>query len=291
MRALLAAAATTLLFAGVALAAQSGPPQRPPLRASDADGAAIALPVPEEGEVAAEFLVDGTPVFVVSDARLDGPIFLEAISSHSHPGQPEPVVWCARAGMFEEPLHGARFDVAGDAVHGPAPHGLASYTTSRQPDGTLLVHGRIPGAPREHTAGPNRTLAPTGETCLDEPPPFSATRFHHQDRMADAASPRDVLDWPEDVSALVRGHVVTRGGRAWACAGFVPAGPDALDRTCPEEGGVPLDEEGQRAAAEHPQAFGGWQGLFVASHRDGALRIVELTGGYHSLGARLEEAP
>lgn len=217
-------------------------------------------------------------------------LVLEAISSHSRQGRPEPVVWCARASVFEEPLHGARFNVAGEAIHGPAPHGLASYTTSQQPDGTLQVHDRVTGAPRGHSTGAgNRPLAPAGETCLGAPPPFEPMLFHHQEHMDDALSPAELIDRPEGVEELVRGHVVTRGGRAWACPGFVPAGPEALGHTCAEEDGVPLDEQGQREGAKYAQAFRGWQGLFIASRRDGALHIVEVTGGYHELGARWDD--
>jgi hypothetical protein len=86
------------------------------------------VPVPPRGDVAAVFLDDGRPVFVVH--HLDGTVtVVDAFSSHRAWGIEELNVWCPSTREFVELAHETRFDEYGDyAGVGPAPGGIPTFS-------------------------------------------------------------------------------------------------------------------------------------------------------------------
>lgn len=106
------ALAGVLLAAGVVATAlllvdatPSGPGDAPagdPTPGAPATAApAGVLPLPAAGTVAAEFLDDGTPVFVVADERLDTPVVLDAESTHRIDWRRAgPPAWVLRTGRY-----------------------------------------------------------------------------------------------------------------------------------------------------------------------------------------------
>lgn len=134
-------------------------------------GAPAGLEIPEDGEVAADHLDDGTPVFVshldgevtVLDARLPG-------SSREADGRAQPLVgYCPSSGSFEDPSQGSVFGRDGRWNGGPAPGSLAIHPHD-------LVDGRavVTAAPAERDRPGRSTTTtrppPTGPGCTDLPP-------------------------------------------------------------------------------------------------------------------------
>jgi hypothetical protein len=275
MRVLLCLGVAAALFAGVVVAARSGGVTQP--------AASMALSVPAERSVAAELLPDGHPLFVVHDPRLDDVVVLDAVSPDSGPQRPKLLAWCEAAGIFEEPLHGSKFSASGGWMAGPAPSDMTPYEVVRRSDGRVVPMEPVPPIGRSAPPRQDDLLAPRGPSCLGTPPPFEGMVFHHQDRIQDALTPTELLRQPDGAESFVTGHVVRRAGRAWACDGWITAGQEALAQTCRWEDGVPLDTEGQQAAARYPDVFAGWQGLFLAQHRNGSLTVLHTTGGFHEL--------
>jgi hypothetical protein len=110
------------------------------------------LPLPPPGRVSAEFLNDGTPVFVVREA--DGRTrIVEAVSTHDPFGVRYVVVYCSSSGWFEELQHGESFTRDGKYLNGPAPSDLPTYTVD-------AVHGS--------TVTPGKRVTPDGRTRQDD---------------------------------------------------------------------------------------------------------------------------
>ena len=111
------------------------------------------LALPDVGEIRAEMLSDGTPVYVVHD--LDGTVIIvEALSPLDRDA---PMGWCAASRTVEDLRHGGKWDAQGRYVSGPAPSDLARYE-NRLDDGFLAVLGRIPALDRSEMGGGHPSL-------------------------------------------------------------------------------------------------------------------------------------
>jgi len=88
---------------------------------------ADVLDVPPRGDVAAVFLSDGRPAFIVHHG--DGTVsVVDAFSSHVQYGLKDLVAWCPSTRHFVEVAHEARYDEFGNwHSAGPAVSGLATF--------------------------------------------------------------------------------------------------------------------------------------------------------------------
>ena len=120
------------------------------------DSVALARPLP--GEVRADYLPDGTPVWVTGHADGDASV-ISAFSSHVPYGLNKLVWWCAKADAFDDPSHGGKWDEYGVRFGGPAPIGLATYETAmvgrsgrhRRPSRGPTSGHAVPGSRRNGT--------------------------------------------------------------------------------------------------------------------------------------------
>lgn len=118
-----------MVVAVVAVVAQIGQPDR-------------VLELPDRGEVAAEYLTDGTPVFVVHDD--DGTVHVvEAVSTHHPDGARNALIYCRSSGWFEELQHGEKFARDGVWLTGPAPADLPTYEVLATKDDSVQVGDRV----------------------------------------------------------------------------------------------------------------------------------------------------
>lgn len=118
---------------------------------------ASVLEVPPRGEVRADLLRDGLPVFVVRHG--DGTVtVLEAFSPHVPWGIGKLIGWCASTRTFDDPFHGSLFDEYGGYLFGPASRGLAVRSADFLPgDRTrVTVTGSVEPGSRMGTAGESR---------------------------------------------------------------------------------------------------------------------------------------
>jgi hypothetical protein len=112
--------------------------------------ATIAAPAP--GEVRADYLADGTPVWVISHA--DGEVsVLSAFDTHVPAGVHKLTWWCPASRAVEDPRHGSTWDEYGVKITGPAPAALPRYDAER--DGGRISVGAA-------HAGPALGTTPTG---------------------------------------------------------------------------------------------------------------------------------
>jgi hypothetical protein len=124
----------------------------------------VRLAVPAIGQTDAEFLDDGSPVFVVH--HRDGTIsVVSALSTHRPWGVGAVIGWCARARDFEDWSHGSVWDETGAKVAGPAPGGLETYPILKVDGDSVEVDdvvnaGLPPGSP------PGRSRS--GPQCYNE---------------------------------------------------------------------------------------------------------------------------
>lgn len=82
----------------------------------------LSLPAP--GETRADYLGDGTPVFVVRHA--DGTVSVISAFSGHVPSVAKLDWWCPATRQFEDPFHGSRWDEWGSRLSGPSPRDLAT---------------------------------------------------------------------------------------------------------------------------------------------------------------------
>ena len=102
------------------------------------------LELPTPGELRADYLADGTPVWVVRHENGDVSV-LSGFDTHRPSGVGKILWWCHRADAFENPEHGAKYDEYGLRIGGPAPTGLPSY--SAMIEGSHVVVGKLLAAP------------------------------------------------------------------------------------------------------------------------------------------------
>ena len=96
---------------------------------------------PNAGQVRADYLSDGTPVWVIG--HQDGSVdVLSAFDTHVPFHLGKMLWWCPSARGLDNPNHGSRWDEYGVKIGGPAPAGLASWEVDVQSSRVFL------GAPR-----------------------------------------------------------------------------------------------------------------------------------------------
>src|SRR5438132_10206478 len=124
-----------------------------PLRGAQVTpGVLGVVDVPALGQVTPANLADGRPVFVVHPA--DGTVeVIDGYSTDVPWGLAKLVAWCSTSRTFDDVFHGARWSESGTYISGPAPTGLATYQSTIQPDGRVLVGSQIPPAPRPSPGG------------------------------------------------------------------------------------------------------------------------------------------
>jgi hypothetical protein len=115
------------------------------------------LPLPAPGRASAEWLTDGTPVFVVND-----PVLGISVVSADDPHLSGLVWWCERSRGFEDPIDGDLFDARGRKVAGPAPRGLSRYDVTVLPEKGKV---EVKDAETASRIGEQATR-PRGESCI-----------------------------------------------------------------------------------------------------------------------------
>src|SRR3990170_6034464 len=96
---------------------------------------------PVAGEVRADYLADGTPVWVIGhdDGTVD---VLSGFDTHVPFNLGKMLWWCPSAGALDNPNHGSKWDEYGVRLGGPAPTGLPSWEVTVRSSRVFL------GAPR-----------------------------------------------------------------------------------------------------------------------------------------------
>lgn len=189
------------------------------------------LPLPTRGDVAAEMLADGTPVWVVH--RDDGAVdVLDARSPHRFEaggvdGRYAPLVgWCSTMPGFIDSPGASRWSVDGAVLFGPAPRGLTPYDATAGGD-TVDVRARLAPAPRRtepdvpitgHVCDADSYDAPTPGDVVDE----SALRMHDLSAWPARETARGDGWYRTDREGGVRGDLLVRveGGVAVEIAGL-----------------------------------------------------------------------
>jgi len=99
---------------------------------------ALTIEAPAPGEVRAEYLPDGEPVFFIGHDDGSGQL-LSPFSTHVPQGLGKLTWWCPTARGFEDPFHGSRWDEYGVKMAGPAPSGLPTWQLAAAEDGGLAL--------------------------------------------------------------------------------------------------------------------------------------------------------
>ena len=211
--------------------------------------------VPPLGQVAPANLADGRPVFVAHHA--DGTVeVIDGFSTHVPWGLAKLIAWCSTSRTFDDVFHGARWNERGTYISGPAPTGLATYHSTIQPDGRLLVGSRIPPASR-----PSR-----GDEVQSEGP-FCMTSAN----LEYPTMPTNVSDAPADVVAgappgwiAVRGSLIQGGSKGAKLCTLLTHANTECDHAAPVEG---IDVQG--LFGQDPSFV--ISGTFIARVQDGSL--------------------
>ncbi len=182
------------------------------------------LSVPPRGDVAADFLPDGRPVFLVHHE--DGTVsVVDAFSSHRAWGFEELVVWCPSTRQFVEWAHEAHFDEYGTwHSAGPAPTGLATFAFD-------VIARDASGDPSSIRVGEMQPPDPGGSAPVTDPsrPPF-CPRFSEggsgeggaAEIVAHTIGGSEVWDSPSAAVATAPGDwIAVRGTLLVASDGFV----------------------------------------------------------------------
>jgi hypothetical protein len=105
---------------------------------------------PVAGEVRADYLADGTPVFVVGHA--DGTVsVLSAFDTHVPFQLGKLNWWCPSAQGFDNPSHGSKWNEYGLKIDGPAPLSLRSFDVNVA-GSRIEVGASRPGPPLDERA-------------------------------------------------------------------------------------------------------------------------------------------
>ena len=156
---------------------------------------------PDAGEVRADYLADGTPVFVVEHA--DGSVsVVSAFDTHVPHLLGKLNWWCADASGFENPSHGSHWDARGVKLGGPAPLGLPTWEATvagRQ----VFVGARRPGWPLD--TAPLAPAEPDRNWCQA---PADPVLFHTFEDWRVWGSPTQALEEAGDEWILLEGELV-----------------------------------------------------------------------------------
>ncbi|MGI8574596.1 MAG: hypothetical protein ACR2MA_04470 [Egibacteraceae bacterium] len=105
------------------------------------------------GAEASPEVLRGVPVWVVNAGKDTFVFVVAAILDDGVLGRPEPVLWCGAARAFVTRRGASVFDVNGDWLTGPAPHGLPMARASRLSGDQVMVDRPLQAAPRESNEG------------------------------------------------------------------------------------------------------------------------------------------
>ena len=101
----------------------------------------FTLARPPAGQARADYLADGTPVWVIG--HQDGSVdVLSGFDTHVPLGLGKMLWWCPSARGLDNPNHGSKWDEYGVKIDGPAPAGLSSWEVDVRSSRVFL------GAPR-----------------------------------------------------------------------------------------------------------------------------------------------
>ena len=167
----------------------------------DEPDTSVSLLRPDAGQVRADYLADGTPVWVIG--HLDGSVdVLSGFDTHVPFFLGKMLWWCPSARALENPNHGSRWDEYGVRLGGPAPAGLASWEVTVQSSRVFLGSQR---------AAPSLDTPPSGpeeferEWCLA---PGDPVVFHTFEDWEVWASPADAVEAAPDGWILLAGELV-----------------------------------------------------------------------------------
>ena len=106
----------------------------------------FSLARPPAGQARADYLADGTPVWVIG--HQDGTVdVLSGFDTHVPFNLGKLLWWCPTARGLEDVSHGNRWDESGANIGGPAPAGLASWEVTVQSSRVFL--GELRPAPTQ----------------------------------------------------------------------------------------------------------------------------------------------
>lgn len=228
---------------------------------------------PAAGEVSAEWLPDGRPVFVVAHED-DTVSVVDAVSTHRVYRPDKLVGWCDSARIFQDPHHYSQWGPHGQYLGGPAPAGLATYAAEVDGD-EVHVGARRPPASRE--TGP--PTDPTGPSCTW---PEDTTGAAPVDGRGMRHTP-EAAPWP----ATTATQAAERGGPA-VVEGTAVYDSDGAGTLCstPEPGSPPrCPPDSPPLAGEQPRLRdSAHTGTFLAISDDGELALLagfgDLTGDF-----------
>ena len=208
-----------------------------PFRGKEVPGGLGVVDVPPVGQVAPANLADGRPVFVVH--HQDGSIeVVDAFSTHVPYGIGKLVAWCTTSGLFDDVYHGSKWSEYGTYLMGPAATGLATYRSTIEPDGRLIVGSMIPPAPRPD---PRAKVQLRGPYCTSPEqlvyPTIAGTV---------SSNPAAVVASAPDGWVALRGSVVAGGPTG---AQLCPKG-EGEGGDCPD--GAPVEGIDPALYQEHP---------------------------------------
>ena len=123
----------------------------------------VILDRPAVGEIRADYLPDGTPVWVVGheDGTVD---VLSGFDTHTPSNLGKLLWWCRSAEALDNPHHGSKWDEYGARLGGPAPSGLPGWNVRLQSSRVMV------GEPRPAPADPVGRRDTEREWCLDPAP-------------------------------------------------------------------------------------------------------------------------
>jgi hypothetical protein len=211
------------------------------------------LAIPDGGGVRADYLADGTPVWVIGHD--DGTVsVLTGFDAHRTPLR-NLLWWCETSGMLESPSLGWMYDEHGAKVFGAPPTGLAAYDVTVEGDAIRIGALNAPPGPDELS---DRPMPGDGRRCFG---PAAPVIYHTFDGWTVWGSPSEALAAEPDDWILLEGDLRVDGGAVYLCAL-----DDCADRALAM--GIP-------AATEDEIALGHLSGQrFLAHVRDGALANI-----------------
>ena len=242
--------------------------------------AALAdLPLPPPGQVWAEWLDDGTPVFVAHqpDGRVD---VLGAELPLGFPGRAA-IGWCPALGTFIQVMSGARFRRDGTYLGGPPPAGMPRYEADLI-DGRVRVRRQLDPAPRD-ARSPYEHAVSLDNECYDERGGYDLDPTQvvlHDEPFADAITAEE-LRGVRDGVVLVRGNLV---GRADGGVEFCQRVSQASPPLCVD----PVAYPGDGGRDLSPYGIEGW---FRVTMRDDTLERVVMAAATRPAGWALMAAP
>ncbi len=208
----------------------------------------VALDLPAGGETRADYLPDGTPVWVVrhDDGSID---VFSAFSTHLRVEAPKLTWWCPTSRSFEDPFSVSAWNEDGVKLGGPAPYDLSGWSATVKAGKALLG---------DRTSGPVGGVGSAQIGCRVGDP-VTVHRFEGWRRWD---SPRAALaERPEGWILLAGGLVIQNDGTLAICS---PAGCE--DSATVDNVGPPLVSLSGTGYADQ---------LFIARVRNG--RLTDLT--------------